>query len=137
MKEITISGQVIEVLDYLGEKFGIVVDWNAENTLPYIKTLCEKYINWEIATSVFWLILCIVGIIAAIKFLKRSIKIFKNEDDFFDTDDGVFMMIAGGILIIACPIIGAREIFDIIACITFPELQIYEYIMELIKDFNN
>ena len=57
------SDQIIEVFDYLGEKLGISIDWTSENILPYIQTLCGKYINWEIATSIVWLIVGIVFII--------------------------------------------------------------------------
>ena len=30
------SQQIIEVLDYLFEKFGIAIDWTSENIMPYI-----------------------------------------------------------------------------------------------------
>lgn len=31
-----VSKQIIEVLDNLCEKFGVVIDWNAKNVLPYV-----------------------------------------------------------------------------------------------------
>lgn len=137
MAEITVSEQIIEVLDYLGEKFGIVIDWNANNVIPIIQDLCGKYINWELATSALFLILSIIGIIAAIKLLKRGLKALDGEDEVFDSDCGIGMMFLGFVMIVGFPIAGIVEILDIIKCITFPELQIYEYVMELIKDFNN
>ena len=63
MMEITVSEQIIEVLDYLGEKFGIVVDWNANNMVPVVQDLCSKYINWELATSVAIFIICVIALI--------------------------------------------------------------------------
>lgn len=36
-------------------KFGIAIDWTAENIMPYIEQLCAKFINFEIYTSVFWI----------------------------------------------------------------------------------
>lgn len=39
------SEQIIQVLDYLGKKLGLTIDWTSENVLPYVQTLCDKYIN--------------------------------------------------------------------------------------------
>ena len=79
MKGITISKQIIEILDYLGEKFGIAIDWSADNVIPYIQTLCEKYIKWEISTSITWLIIGVI--IMILGFLLWRIDI-KNEYEY-------------------------------------------------------
>ena len=52
--QMTVSEQIIQVIDALCEKFGIVVDWTNENVFPYLETLCEKLIAYEIATSIVW-----------------------------------------------------------------------------------
>lgn len=31
-----VSDQIIEVLNYLGEKLGVTIDWTSENVLPYV-----------------------------------------------------------------------------------------------------
>ena len=31
-----VSNQIIEVLEYLCQKFGIVIDWTSESILPYL-----------------------------------------------------------------------------------------------------
>jgi hypothetical protein len=41
-----ISNEIIEVLDHLSEKFGVVINWSSENVMPYVQELCGKYINW-------------------------------------------------------------------------------------------
>lgn len=133
MKKITISEQVIEVLDYLGEKFGIVVDWNAKNTLPYVKTLCEKYINWEIATSVLTIVFLIIGMIILAKSFKYGNDSI-NGNTTFDEDAGWILMFVSAVLLLASIGLTIAEVFDLAKCITFPELKIYEYIMELIKN---
>lgn len=51
----TVGNQIIEVLNYLCDKFGIALDWSKESVIPYLQELCEKYISWEIATSTAWL----------------------------------------------------------------------------------
>ena len=35
------SEQIIEVLNALCEKFGIAIDWTAENVMPYLTDLAE------------------------------------------------------------------------------------------------
>ena len=139
------SDQIIEVLDYLGEKLGISIDWTSENILPYIQTLCGKYINWEIATSIVWLIVGIVFIILSVICFKYFIKYAKQYEQYkedrdkynkyYDSDDYAYIYL---IAFIGCLVIGicvsGHQIFDIIKCIYLPELQIYEYINTLISE---
>ena len=51
------SDEVIKILNYLGEKFGIAIDWTNDNALPYLQELCDKFIKWEICTSTAWIVL--------------------------------------------------------------------------------
>ena len=51
------SDDVIKILDALSEKIGLSIDWTSQNVVPYINQLCRKYVNYEIATSVIWIIL--------------------------------------------------------------------------------
>lgn len=48
----TVSNQIIAVLDAICEKFGIVIDWTASNIMPYLQDLCKRIVTYEIATSV-------------------------------------------------------------------------------------
>ena len=47
----TVSNQIIAVLDAICEKFGIVIDWTASNIMPYLQDLCKRIVTYEIATS--------------------------------------------------------------------------------------
>ena len=57
------SEEVIKILDDLCKRFGIAIDWSSENIVPYLEQLCKKYINYEIVTSVIWIILFATGFI--------------------------------------------------------------------------
>lgn len=57
------SQEIINVLDYLCKRFGIVIDWTSENVMPYLEDLCARYIQFEIKTSIAWIVLC-VGVMA-------------------------------------------------------------------------
>ena len=129
-----VSEQIIEVLEYLGEKLGIAIDWSSEAVLPVLQTLCGKYIRWEIATSIVWLaigmVLLVIGFIA----LKQAVAALERYRADYDEDWRLYVSI---ITTIFCLLFGfiavTTQIFDIVKCYTFPELQVVEYIKELIR----
>lgn len=47
-------------MDYLANKLGIAVDWSSQNLSPFIQEVCTKYIQYEIYTSVGWIVLAVV-----------------------------------------------------------------------------
>ena len=119
------SKEIIEILDYIGAKFGLAIDWTDENVLPYVEELAEKYINYEIAISATIVIALVV--IALILGILTGILYIKNYDGY----------VVCGVLLFVCFLVGVfvipAEIADIIKCITFPEMQIYEYLSGLIQ----
>lgn len=127
------SEQVIEVLNYLCEKIGITIDWTSANIIPYLNELCERYIRYEIATSVVWIVISAVFIIALSIIGKRGFDkyiIRKKNRIPYSVEEDMYLIIA-----ILC-FIGAAsflpvliiQIFDIVECCTFPEKAIFEYI---------
>lgn len=117
-----ISDEIIKVLEYLCGKLGVTVDWTSENIMPYIQTLCQKLVNWEIATSIAWIVIAIIAIIVSACLLK------------FDWDGGqIFIFVA--CLIFGVLIIG-NQTFDIIQGCVFPEKTIYEYVSPVIRNMN-
>lgn len=113
------SEQIIEVLDYLGKKIGFTIDWTADNVWPYIVTLCEKFIKWEIATSWMW-----IAIMGALFLIVLTIAIIVSATGGWDGYEWIITSFVG---IIAFIVIGF-QIYDIISCYYFPEKVIYEYI---------
>lgn len=115
------SDEIIEVLEYMCSKFGLAVDWTSENALPYLQMLCDKYINWEIATSIAWIVI-FIGVIAFALSVCKKVK--------WDVE-----VICPSILLIIILIFASGvQVFDIIKCITFPEMKIYEYITNLLAN---
>jgi hypothetical protein len=121
-----VSDEIIKVLEYLGEKLGVTIDWTSNNVLPYVEQLCEKFVHWEISTSYAWI--AIMGV-ATILSLIFAIIVYKVDDGWY----GVEWMMFGITLLIAIIVCG-DQIFDIIECKTFPEKAIYDYIQ---LHFNN
>lgn len=114
-----ISKEIIEVLNYLGEKIGITIDWTSKNVIPYIEEICAKFIKWEISTSYAW-----IAITSCITILTLIAAIIINHFCYWDSME---WFIFGVVAISAICVIGV-QIFDIIECHTFPEKTIYDYI---------
>lgn len=135
----TVSEQIIQVIDALCDKFGIAVDWTGKNILPYIETLCGKLITYEIGTSIAWMaimILSSVGSIIAAKKLAPTFKKGLKEQGTLDDDwtIGTWLAIAGLVIVnLATIIVVVVQVMDIIQCVTFPEMYIFEYISILIQ----
>ena len=120
MSSITISSQIIEVLNYLGEKFGIAIDWSSQNVMPYIVELCGKFISWEIATSWMYVVLGGIFLLLGIFFIALELA---SEWSF----DGLIFALGIIMFVIAFSVIGAQA-YDIITATHFPEKTIFDYI---------
>lgn len=118
-----ISAQVIEVLEYLGEKFGIAIDWTQENIMPYAEQLLGKYVQWEIATSWMWII--VFGVLAVIGVIV-IVADFASWDTVIASEFGFSLSIAGIVAIV-------YHVHTIITCYYFPEMQIIEYISQIMQ----
>lgn len=135
----TVSEQIIQVLDALCEKFGLAIDWTSENVVPYLNTLGGKLVSYEIWTSVFWIVFMAALSIASAIATKKLIPVFKkglDEQHYLDCGWNVAtgFAIAGLVVIYGATIIViGTQIVDIIKCTTFPEMYIFEYIQRVLK----
>lgn len=119
-----VSDQIIEVLNYLGRQLGITIDWTADNVLPYVNTLCEKFIAWEISTSWMW-----TGIMGALVILSLVVAIIITKVWDWET---IEWWLFAGVCVIAFIVI-CIQVEDIITCNVFPEKAIFDYINGLIE----
>ena len=125
------SEQTISILDYICNKFGVVIDWTSDNVWPMVEMLAGKYIRWEIASYSIWLFMWLLGFVTC-TFL--CVKIYKGVDAKYGWDDEefvgflIFFVGAFGFLCGLC-----SQVFDIVKCIVFPELEIFEYLKETLN----
>ena len=68
------SQEIITVLEYIGEKLGIAIDWTSENIWPQVLDILGRYRILQIVISAIWVI---VALIALIVFICIWVKIFK------------------------------------------------------------
>lgn len=124
----TVSEQIIQVLDALCEKFGLAIDWTSENVIPYLTMLATKLVSYEIWTSVAWLAILLVGFSVALMTIKKyRSNIIKDE--MLCVFIGIFGFVGGGAVIAGI----IQQIMDIIKCLTFPEMFIFEFIHGVIN----
>ena len=147
------SEQIIEVLEYFGEKFGIAVDWTQENVLPYVTDLAQRIIKYNIFSDIMFLCIFIaLGAITinAFKVLYTNFKKAEKEQkpnawfeiykwfskDAIDIDitlNGIFLIvlaiITGLFAIIGIPIM----INDIMKWLIVPEVQLAKEIAYVIN----
>ncbi|MDE7425724.1 MAG: hypothetical protein K2N51_18855 [Lachnospiraceae bacterium] len=134
------SEEIIKVLDVLAEKFGLAVDWTSENVIPYLEQLCGKYVNYEIATSVVWLLLGIICLFIArqtFKLTKGFIKKYKEDDKSDNNVWAIFSGVFTATLVIVGLAISIEQIFDIVTCLTFPEKIIIEELKSIYTSINS
>lgn len=130
------SDEIVKILDDLGQRFGVVIDWSSENVMPYLQDLMGRYINYEIITSIVWLIaltICCIGMGVAIPNLIKYEKKYNESCSLCNEivwPSVVSIVFAG--LIVFCVIMIGFEIDDIIMCKTIPEKIIINYINTLI-----
>ena len=130
------SEEIIKVLDALGEKFGIAINWTSENVMPYLQQLCSKYITYEIATSVVWLLIGICLLFIGKYLIEKTKQYWKmyeeKENSDFDMIAIVFGMLAGCVIIVGIIVILCQTM-DIVTCVTFPEKMLIEEMQLIYK----
>lgn len=141
------SEQIIEVLEYLGEKLGIAIDWTTENIMPYLEELLKRYTTMRIVSSGMLIalsaIFCVV-VIAIYKIMSKGYKKTKtNKKDtlFFEyyynglelTYTGAFAVVVTVVLCIASIVILCCNISSLLEWIFIPEVPFVKEIADLIK----
>lgn len=131
----TVSQQIIEVIDNLAQKLGVAIDWSQQNIMPYLQELCGKYIKWEIGTSVMWIcfgVLLIVGGFLCVKAGNKWHNTHKN-DFMYEGLGKVALYICAVVVWLIALFMIMHQICDIVTCCTFPEMQIFNYINSLLS----
>ena len=119
------SDEIIKVLNYLGEKFGVIIDWSNDNIIPYIYDLMDRVIRYEICSSIIYIIISILictGCIISIPKIDKYANKIIEEDYYSFCDVGKYIIIAILLGAIAISVYsGVNQIIDITECIFIPE----------------
>lgn len=128
------SEEIIKVLDSLCEKFGIAIDWTSQNVKPYLQELFVKYTNYEMATSIMWLVIFVMILVAGVLFIRWSLKNSKNYVEEIDADAFIFIATLTSFIICIISVIAiCCQVSDVIKCCTFPEKMIIDGLQMMIN----
>lgn len=132
------SDEIVKILDDLGQRFGIAIDWTSGNVMPYLQDLMSRYINYEVMTSVVWIVVAlivIIGLSIGIPAINKHANKVLEEDYSSDWDFGKWVVICVFIIIIGCFVLCVIcQVFDIVTCYTIPEKMIFEYLNFLLSN---
>lgn len=76
----TVSEQIIQVINDLCEKLGVAIDWTNQNIISYIEILAQKLIKYEIITSVLWMLFWILLSTVSTILIKKFRPIIKEKE---------------------------------------------------------
>lgn len=122
-----VSKQIIEVLDYLCRKLGVVVDWSQGNVMPYVQDLYRRFVVWQIATDVFQIVLtCVIASVSAGIVRWRYRYYIKENEEWDDVD---FICIAIAVMFFAGSVIWfVCTVLELIEVGTIPEKTLFDYV---------
>ena len=90
--------------------------------MPYLTDLATRLVNYEIWTSVAWIVILGVAFVAIWKLTKNA-----RKDDSFD-NEGICAWVACGFIGIIFIVVACVEVFDIIRALAIPEVVIYGFL---------
>lgn len=90
-----ISKEILNTIDGLADRFGIVIDWSKENVYPQVADVCERFIHYKLACQ--WVWFALFAIILAIGIV-LTVMMVKDRRDFAKMiKDGKFINCSGTI----------------------------------------
>ena len=128
------SEEIIKVLDELGKRFGIVIDWSNQNIIPYLQELLKRFICYRNITACVWIIISIAMTISGVVMIRFLNKWIKSENFNSDYEDEGLAIVgyAFSICIIALGIgLIIGNMFGIVKNVCMPEMVVYEYIKNI------
>lgn len=139
------SDQIIKLLEYMGDKIGVAIDWTQENVMPYVEDLVKRFVTLNIVECILGIALFLgFGVVAIIlwKFYcySRDTALKNNSSNSIysarckEPKLGGQFLIAGIITSAVTSVIGILvNISELVKWIIVPELQIIEEIAYMIQ----
>ena len=127
------SEEIIKILDELGKRLGIAIDWSNQNIVPYLQELIGRFISFKNVQAIIWIVISLIAIGLSIFGLVKLIKWKKSENydsDTFSDDPLIFLFSVVGVstVIFAFTITIICNMQGIFQNILLPELTVLEYL---------
>lgn len=137
-----VSSQIIDVINELCSKFGIAIDWSQKNVQPYLESLVTKAVNYELYTSIMWIVIGAILIGIGLFYLSKANKckeryIKYKKDSMVDTESDYICKdlyrILGWFLLIIAILFIIYNANDVIKCVTFPDKVAFDMIYSYLQ----
>lgn len=73
-----ISKEILNTIDGLGERFGVVIDWSKENVYPQVADLCERFIDYKLVAQWIWFAIFVAILATGIVWIVMMIRDRQN-----------------------------------------------------------
>lgn len=137
------NATIIEVIDHLATKMGLVIDWAADNVYPQVLEVMARCRVYEMVSNALGALLCIGYLFCVVVTIKRRvIPAYKlcaetGEENFWWSECyGVSPNLGGLITMAIAGIVAAGVLVECLGCITdlmrwaiIPEMQFYKLIV--------
>ena len=135
--------EIINVLEYLGEKFGIAIDWSSQNILPQVYEILGRYRIYQIFKNVFISILFLLIVVVCIKTFIYLTKEYKKKDsekneilfDYYGCISEVFslLLVFSCVFFILFSGLFIFSVFETSEWIIIPEVKFLEILQQYIN----
>ena len=119
----TISSEITNILNDLGSRFGVLIDWSSQNVMPYVQDLVSRITKLEMCNSIIALVFGII----CIRFFA------KHWEDDVEEITGTLVVIFAIMSLIGVCILIPSGIDGLTKAIYLPELTAMEYIQRLME----
>lgn len=146
------SDEIIKILDDLGERFGLAIDWTSENVIPQLEVLYGKFVNYSIVMKsmsvgigVIFIVTLIILLLGLYKSYYKCLNTKQDTIYFYwyettyhystnvaepranDVPTTLCEIACGVLFIVAIPLL-LCSLGDLIKLLTIPELYVFEYL---------
>lgn len=121
MDKVKVSDEIIKVMDELGKRVGMAVDWTQQNVMPQLQDFLHRVALFEIRTSIMWIVIGVIIILIGI-----AIEVLESKNNY---SEGVLYVFTFFGVIIGLMII-ATQAYDIIQAMTIPEKIWLDYLQQ-------
>ena len=136
------SNQLIAVLDELGRRFGIAIDWTQQNIVPYALDLMRRIVLYRMTLAVVAMTISLsfmVGVFTWVWRTNKKAPLFKwytsSYSGHFEngTLRAVMAIILMSIALAACFPVFIVNTLSFIRCLFLPEIIVVRYIQGLLN----
>ena len=120
--------QIINVLDDLSARFGVVIDWTSDNMLPYLEDLYSRLVKYLLLTKIFGIVICAIILFISVVYIYKFIKVTSVTSWYNMSAIAITIMVFAVCALFIAALVILILIQGIIGLYTIPEAGVLNYI---------